>query len=422
MLPSGWELDMNASRVVVVGAACAGLTAAESLRRSGWEGEIVLVGDEDGAPYDRPPLSKAFLMDPGATDVALRPSDAVDQLNLRHFSGISATRLNVDTRTIETTGGTFEADGVIVATGVRARKLSWLDGDRRVRYLRTKHDATLLSSDLAAGPGSLVVLGGGPLGLEAAVSAAALGWRVSLVEAGPQIMPTMLGSGLADRVVAHHRSRGVDVRTSAMAVGLDGSGLQLASGDLLPADLCLVAVGAVPNTEWLADTPGLRIEDGLVCDEFGEAAPLVYGAGDVARWLHPGYGRLVRLESRTNAVRQAMTGARNLFAAMLGEPEKRAHYAPEPFFWSDQGELRLKAYGDIGGSDRIDVDGGQEGAVTLFVDHEEALIGFAFLGVPMTIMGGLRQAIASRRSLDDVLAELSGFAVQPPTRTRRTAA
>lgn len=413
---------MSASRVVVVGASCAGITAAEALRRSGWEGDIVLVGDEAGLPYDRPPLSKGFLGDPDGTNIALRTSEAIEALELCRLSGVSATALEVDTKTVVTTEGTFEADGVVIATGVRARRLDWLQDVSQVRYLRNVDDATRLSRDLRTRRGALAVLGGGPLGLEAAATAAALGWEVQLVEAGAQVMPTMLGPGLANRVVEHHHDRGIAIRTSVLATGFDSSGLHLSTGERLDVDLCLVAVGAVPNTEWLADTAGVTVDDGLACDAYGEAAPFIYGAGDVARWMHPEYGRLVRLESRTNAVRQAMTSAGNLASALAGAADQRSAYAPEPFFWSDQGELRLKAYGDVGGADRTDIDGGAAAGLTLFGGEGDVLVGFASLGAPMSIMADLRAAMAARRSLTDVIDDVSDFAVSPPSKAPQTVA
>ncbi|GAA4012884.1 NAD(P)/FAD-dependent oxidoreductase [Streptomyces plumbiresistens] len=413
---------MNASRLVVVGASCAGTTAAETLRRSGWQGEIVLLGDEEGLPYDRPPLSKSFLGDPLGTNVSLRTADAFVDLDVRYLPGVTAIGLDVGTRTVVTTSGTFESDGVVVATGVRARRLGWLGDDPRVRYLRTAHDATLLSRDLTERRGSLAVLGGGPLGLEAAASAAGLGWDVQVIEAGPQVMPAMLGPGLAERVVAHHLGRGIDIRTSVLASGLDASGLSLSTGERLDVDLILVAVGAVPNSEWLEGTAGLTVDNGVVCDAYGEAAPLVYAAGDVARWMHPDYRRLVRLESRTNAVRQAVTSARNLVAALSGAPDERSQHAPEPFFWSDQGELRLKAYGDVGGADRTDVDGGAGAGLTLFGGDGDVLVGFASQGASMNVVSDLRSAMATRRSISDVVNDLSDFAVSPPLRRREVAA
>nr|WP_296773442.1 FAD/NAD(P)-binding oxidoreductase [Rhodococcus sp. (in: high G+C Gram-positive bacteria)] len=396
-----------AGRVVVVGASCAGLMAAEGLRRAGWHDEIVLLGEELGLPYDRPPLSKSFLANSEDTEILLRQPEAFDSLNLRHLPGVSADGVEVATRTVSTDAGTFEADGVILTTGVRARRLEWLEHDARVRYVRTAEDGIALSRDLHGPRGTLAVLGGGPLGLETAATAAALGWKVHLLEAGPQIMPTMLGPGLAERVADHHRRNGITVSTSTTVTGIDSTGLELASGEHVDMNLCVVAVGSIPNTEWLVGSEGLVIDNGVVCDSYGAAAPNIYAAGDVARWTHSGFGRSIRLESRTNAVRQAMAVAKNLYCSLSGLSESCSEYSPEPFFWSDQGALRLKAFGDLGGSVRLDLAGDGSTGLTLFGDESGVLVGFSALGLPIGVVNMLRDSMTQRRSVTENFTELT---------------
>ncbi|MEU6782760.1 FAD-dependent oxidoreductase [Nonomuraea angiospora] len=333
------------NRVVIVGASAGGLAAAESLRRAGFEGVITLVGDEPRPPYDRPPLSKQLLSGRWApAKLALRPAADLDALGLELRLGLPATGLNPSRRHVMLADDTrVPYDTVIIATGVRARRLPGTDGLAGVHTLRTLPDALALKERLRPGR-HLLIVGAGFVGAEVAATARALGVRVTLLESGPVPLGQAVGEEAGRFLTRLHHEHGVAVHTGAMVteiLGAEGAvtGVRLADATVLPADDVLVAVGSAPNTEWLAGS-GLAVDDGLVCDEFCSAAENVYGVGDVARWHNPLFGTAMRIEHRTNAAEQGMSVARNL----LGEPRP---FAPVPYFWSDQYDAKIQAYGHL---------------------------------------------------------------------------
>lgn len=226
-------------------------------------------------------------------------------------------------------------------TGVRARRFPGQDDLAGVHVLRTLDDALALRCDLLAGR-RLVVVGEGVLGSEIAATSRTLGLEVAL--AGPLAAPMALQVGpLVSGVLAElHTGRGVRLRRREGVIGLTGeggrvAGVRLASDEVLPADVVVVAIGAVPATEWLADS-GLGLGNGVVCDARCRAADGIYAVGDVARWHHEGLGELIRLENRTNATEQAMAVA----GAILGEDQP---YTPVPYFWTDQYDAKLQVHG-----------------------------------------------------------------------------
>ncbi|MFH8616323.1 NAD(P)/FAD-dependent oxidoreductase [Streptomyces sp. NPDC017979] len=336
---------MTLSRVVVVGASAAGLTAAETLRREGFAGELTVIGDEHRLPYDRPPLSKQVLSGNWEPErVALRRREALDALGARWLLGRRAMALDVAARTVTLADGDAAPyDGLVIATGVTARRLPYGHRLRGVHVLRGLDEALALRAALGDGP-SLVIVGAGFLGAEVAAVARGLGCRVTLVDPLPAPMVRQLGSAVAERVAELHRANGVDLRCGTSVAGLterDGAvtGVRLGDGTHLPADLVLVAIGSVPAVDWLRDS-GLPLGDGVLCDEFCSVAPGIVAAGDVASWTHPAYGRM-RVEHRMNATEQGVAAARTL----LGE---RVPFAPVPYFWTDQYDVKIQAYGRTG--------------------------------------------------------------------------
>lgn len=331
-------------RVLVVGASASGLTTAEALRRKGYTGALTVLGDEPHVPYDRPPLSKQVLAGEWEPDrAALRPEDVLAALGAEFVLGDPAVALDPATRTVRTESGReLTADAVVIATGVRARRLPGQDALAGVHVLRTLDDALALRGDLLAGR-RLVVVGEGVLGSEIAATGRGLGLDVTLT--GPLDAPMALQVGpLVSGVLADlHTERGVRLRLGNGVTGLtdDGAGrvagVRLGSGETLPADVVVVAIGAIPATEWLADS-GLRLDNGVLCDATCRAADGIYAVGDVARWHHEWLGRPVRLENRTNATEQAMAVA----AAILGDDRP---YAPVPYFWTDQFDAKLQVHG-----------------------------------------------------------------------------
>lgn len=335
---------MNApSSVLVVGASVGGLAVAEALRREGYAGRLTLLGAERHLPYDRPPLSKKVLsgaMEPGRTQ--LRPEAALAKLEAELILGDPAVRLDVGAREVGTASGrSLRADVIVLATGLEPRRLPGQDRWAGVHVLRTLDDALALRADLLAGQ-RLVVVGDGVLGTEIAATARGMGLAVTL--AGPQSAPlaSQLGPLVGGYLASLHADHGVELRLGVGVddlVGADGrvSGVRLANGEVLPADVVLVAMGSRPAIGWLAGS-GLRLADGIVCDSRCQAADGIYAVGDVARWHHEGLGTGMRLENRTNAVEQGMTVAANI----LG---KDRPYTPVPYFWTDQFDAKIQVHG-----------------------------------------------------------------------------
>ncbi|MEV3938201.1 FAD-dependent oxidoreductase [Glycomyces sp. NPDC049804] len=348
---------MNApASVLVVGASAAGLATAEALRRKGFEGRLTLLGAETHLPYDRPPLSKQVLSGEWTPERArLRPEAMLSELDIDLALGEAAVSLDAAKRQVKTDREReLAADAIVIATGVRPRALPGTAGLAGVHLLRTMEDALALQAELTASR-RLVVVGDGVLGAE--IAATATKRRASVTLVGPQAAPMelQLGADTAKALAALHTERGVGLRPG---VGVDGlvradgrvSGVRLATGEVLAADAVVVSIGSTPVTEWLAGS-GLRVENGVVCDAHCRAAEGVWAVGDVARWHHEGLGRPLRLENRTNATEQAGTVA----AGILGAA---AAYAPVPYFWTDQFDVKIQVYGLPGpGADTEVVEG-----------------------------------------------------------------
>jgi NADPH-dependent 2,4-dienoyl-CoA reductase/sulfur reductase-like enzyme len=329
--------------VLVVGASAAGLATVEALRRQGYAGRVTVLGAEPHLPYDRPPLSKQILGGSWKPERAqLRTPAALSALDTEFVLGDPAVRLDARARTVHTAAGrALTADAVVLATGLRPRTLPGQDGLAGVHVLRTLEDALALRADLAPGK-RVVVVGDGVLGAEIAATVCATGVPVTL--AGPQPAPLACQFGpLVSGLLAElHAARGVGLRLGSAVTGLvadDGrvAGVRLASGEVLPAGVVVVAFGAAPATEWLAGS-GVLCDNGVVCDSRCRAAEGIYAAGDVARWHHEGLDALLRLENRTNATEQAVAVAGNI----LGEDRP---YTPVPSFWTHQFDARIHVHG-----------------------------------------------------------------------------
>ncbi|MBP2330486.1 NADPH-dependent 2,4-dienoyl-CoA reductase/sulfur reductase-like enzyme [Kibdelosporangium banguiense] len=342
--------------VLIVGGSAAGLSTAESLRRKGYQGKLTVLGAERHLPYDRPPLSKQVLSGQWEPERAtLRPATALSELDVEFVLGDPAAGLDAATRTVHTESGRdLRADSIVIATGVRARTLAGQDGLTGVHVLRTLEDTLALRADLLAAS-RLVVVGEGVLGAEIAATARTLGLDVTMV--GPQLAPmaAQLGPAVACLLGDLHTDRGVRLRLGTGVTGLpsrDGRvvGVRLDTGEQLPADVVVVAVGGVPATDWLAGS-GLTVDNGIVCDSRCRAAEGIYAVGDVARWYDEHLGTLIRLENRTNATEQAAAVA----GTILGADEP---YTPVPYFWTDQFDVKIQVHGTVPtGADVTIVDG-----------------------------------------------------------------
>ncbi|GGK78046.1 NAD(P)/FAD-dependent oxidoreductase [Mangrovihabitans endophyticus] len=329
--------------VLIVGACAAGLATLEALRLRGYTGKVTLLGDEIHPPYDRPPLSKQILSGSWQPQRAsLRTAEALLALDADLRLGEPAVSLDVATRTVQAAdGSTYRGDAVVIATGAHPRRLPGSDGVAGVHVLRGLDDTLRLREDLEPGR-KLVVVGDGVLGCEIAATAVQLGVHTTL--AGPQRDPMQmqLGADIAARLRDLHHAHGVHLRlgtgvTALEAAGSRATGVRLATGEVLPADVVVVAFGAAPATSWLTGS-GLQTDNGLVCDSRCRAADGIYAVGDVARFQHERLGRSVRLENRTNAIEQAIVVAANI----LGEDQP---YAPIPYFWTDQYTVKIQVYG-----------------------------------------------------------------------------
>lgn len=342
--------------VVIVGAGLAGLTAAEALRAAQFTGPITLLGDEVCGPYQRPPLSKDWLLgDLAASSLALRDPEKLLRLQIDVRTGVAVA--SIDRQACHVVLGSGEVlpyAGLVLATGSRPRTLA-LPGANApgVLTLRSPADATLLSKGLArcaAQMQPLVVIGGGFIGLEVAATARSMGVAVTVLEAAPRLLSRALAPVMSDWFAHLHRSHGVQLLLGAAAeqleTGPDGwvRGVRLASGQLLPAGLVLVGVGTVPN-DALAQAAGLPCDRGIVVDACSRTAdPLIVAAGDCTVRRQPD-GSLLRLESVQNATEQAKGAA----AALLGQ---RRPFGTTPWFWSDQYGHKLQMVGLSAGADQ----------------------------------------------------------------------
>jgi len=336
--------DLN-SRVVIVGAGHAGGSAAAFLRQYGHVGPIVLIGDEPLLPYQRPPLSKAWLKgEADADSLQLKPSSWYEEAGVSLRLGGVATSINRGAKTVTLASGeTLPYDYLILATGARARALPIPGADLAgVLALRTAADAEALKS--ALGPGKrLAVVGGGYVGLEAAASAMALGGQATIIEREPRVLARVACETLSRFFQDYHGARGVSFVLDANVAGFDGedghvTGVRLADGSVIACDVALVGVGAIPNEE-LARDAGLDCTNGVVVDiEARTADPFVFAIGDLTHRPLPTYDRQFRLESVPNALEQAKQAA----AAIAGRPMPPHEI---PWFWSDQYDLKLQIAG-----------------------------------------------------------------------------
>lgn len=312
---------------------------AEALRRHGFDGDVLVVGDE--APYDRPPLSKQVLKGDWPADrAALMPPARMASLDAEIVTDRRAVGLDRAAKIVRfADGGTLTYDELVIATGAQPRRLPGTN-HAGIHELRTIADADGLRAAILEHQ-ELLVIGAGFIGLEVAATAVALGARVTVVEPLAKPLASRIGAHAAARLLRRHQEAGVDLRVGVGVrdIKADGKGtiVELADGTTLTSRAVCVGIGCAPGVEWLQDS-GLELDNGVVCDAFCQAAPNVWAAGDVARWYHEGIGRLMRIEHRTNAQEQGEAVARNILGA-------NAAFTPVPFFWSDQHGVKLQCAG-----------------------------------------------------------------------------
>ena len=391
---------MSEPGVVIVGAGHAGGTAAALLRQYGYEAPITIVGDEPVAPYQRPPLSKAWLK--GETDaeaLMLRPLTFYADHKIELILDVKVTAIHRAAKTVALDDGrTIAYDQLILALGSRARPLPIPGADLAgVLFLRSAADAETLKA--AIGPGKrLAVIGGGYIGLEAAASGRTMGADVVVLEREPRLLARVACETLSTFFQRYHEARGVTFELGAQAVAFEGeggklTGVKLADGRMIPCDEALVGVGALPNEE-LAKEAGLDCSGGIVVDTHARTSdPAIFAIGDVTHRPLPLYDRMFRLESVANALEQAKQAA----AAIAGRPPP----PPEVTWnWSDQYDVKLQLAGIAFDSDDILVRGDPATAkFAVFHLKGPVIRAVEAVNAPAEFMAA-RQLIGSQRPID----------------------
>src|SRR3954469_12020217 len=341
--------------ILILGAGQAAAQLAVSLRQGGHDGPIRMVSDEPYAPYQRPPLSKAFLKErPAAESLLLRgPSYWADH-KVEHALGTAAATVDRTRKLVALRDGrSFDYDTLVFATGTRARDLPLPGIDRAGVFSLRKIDDVRRLRPALDDARRIVIIGGGYIGLEVAAVMRQEGRDAIVVEAEGRVMKRVAGETISGFFDGLHRSRGVDIRLGCRLASIDGdsraTGITLSSGERIAADLVLVATGARANDD-IAKAAGLPCEEGIVVDDFARAAPDVYAVGDCVRFYSHRYARNIRLECVQNAIDQAKAAA----DAMLGKPKP---YDPVPWFWSDQYEIKLQITGLLDGFDASETVG-----------------------------------------------------------------
>ncbi len=397
--------------VVVVGASLAGLRAAEEIRHQGHAGPVLIVGDEIHAPYDRPPLSKQFLA--GTWDVLRihhHAPDQLDTLGLDFRLGMRATGLDPVGHSLALDDGSELAyDGLVIATGARARTLPHAEPAPGIRTLRTLDDCLGLRADLAAaGEGArVVVIGAGFIGAEVASTCHGLGCVVTVVEALATPLARVIGEAMGTACAGLHLDAGVALRLGVGVTSIVGGRpggspftVHLSDGSAGEGDVVVVGIGVDPAVDWLTGS-GLTLDDGVCCDERLFAADRVVAAGDVARWHHRGVGTDLRLEHWTNAAEGGPAAARNLLAgSKAAEP-----YAPVPFFWSDQYGAKIQMIGRPDPDDEVVVVDGsvEERKLVALYRRGDRLAAALAISRPRQLMG-YRPLLAAGASFAEALA------------------
>lgn len=374
------------ARTVIVGAGQAGCELASALAQQGQGGRIVLIGDEPWLPYRRPPLSKAFLAGEVGTDaLLLKPQAAYDKAGIECLTGVTVTAIDRATRSLQFADGRRLAYGKLaLTTGGRVRTLPLHGADRpNLHYLRNIADVQQLHEGFRPGR-RLVIIGGGYVGLEVAAVACKRGLQVTVVEALPRVLARVTAPEMSAYYEMVHRSHGVDIRTGIGVAALEASdrveAVVLADGTRLAADLVVVGIGLIPNTE-LAQAAGLAVDNGIVVDrQCRTSDPEIVAAGDCTHHDNGFLQRRTRLESVPNALEQARVAA----ATLCGKP---ADYGVAPWFWSDQYDLKLQMVGLSQGYDHLVLRGQPaEHSFTVFYLQEGRILSVDTVNRPQEFM------------------------------------
>jgi 3-phenylpropionate/trans-cinnamate dioxygenase ferredoxin reductase component len=354
---------VNGDPIVLVGGGLAAGTAVRELRSQGHDGPIVLLAAEQHLPYERPPLSKGYLLGNDPLESAFVNDQAwYDEHDVDLRLGVPVDSLDPSAHTVRAGGDDLTYAGLLLATGARPRHLGLADeSGAEVHYLRTMEDSTALKDQLVEGA-RIGIIGGGWIGLEVASAARRAGAEVTVLEALDQPLLNVLGDEVAALFARLHREQGVDLRTGVrieeIAAGSDGATIGLAGGDTLTVDRLVVGVGVEPVTE-LAAAAGIATDNGILVDaSLRTSAPDVYAAGDVANVDHPVLGHRLRVEHWDTAIKHGTVAATNLAGGGAVADDL-------PYFFTDQYDLGLEYVGHPGpeGFDRVVITGDSDGPV-----------------------------------------------------------
>jgi len=381
--------------IAVVGASLAGLSSARALRAQGFDGRLVLIGDEPHRPYDRPPLSKEFLAGKMLVgDLALELDD--EDLNAEWLLGARAAGVDLAERSVVLADDRrVRADGLVIATGASARTVPGAEGLPGVYTLRTLDDAVALKAALQPGR-RLVVIGAGFIGAETAATAHLLGLDVTVVEAMSTPLAGPLGVEMGAVLARLHADNGVALLCGVGVRRFTGrgqvEGVELADGGVLPADLVLVGVGARPNVDWLLGA-GLELGNGVLCDSGGQTSvPGVVAVGDCAAWYDRRLGRHHRVEHWTGAVERPKRAVASLLSG-----DSAGQDAAPAYFWSDQYDARIQFAGHAQGADAVTIEAGDPASGSFLAVYRREQDPVAVLG-----MNQVRLFTRWRRALNAV--------------------
>ena len=416
--------------IVIAGGGLAAVRTAEQLRKSGYQGPVVVVSDEQHLPYDRPPLSKDVLNDSGKgvgdviADVTLKPAEFYSDNDIALLRGAAAGSLDTAARTVTLADGmVLDYDELVIATGLVPKRIPSFPDLAGIRVLRSMDDALDLREH-AASARRAVIIGAGFIGCEVAASLRKLGVDVVLVEPQPAPLAGVLGQRIGELVARLHRAEGVDVRTGVGVAEVFGTGgqersdsgeehggqersdsgeenrdhvaaVELTDGSVIDADLVVVGVGSRPATDWLVGS-GVSLDNGVLCDEVGRTSePHVWALGDVASWRDAG-GHQVRVEHWSNVADQA----RVLVSAMLGQDAPSVVVVP--YFWSDQYDVKIQCLGEPQAGDEVHVVEDDGRKFLAYYERDGVLTGVVGGGMPGKVMKA-RAKIAAGAPISDVL-------------------
>lgn len=391
---------MSNETIVIVGAGHAGGRAAQAMRAAGFEGAVILVGEESYQPYERPPLSKELLQtDDGLERARLHDPAWYQEHDVELLTGAKATAIDTGGKAVSLAdGGTLTYDKLLLTTGARVRELPISGADLpEVHYLRDYDDTQAIRARLTP-EARVVVIGGGFIGLECAASARSRGCAVTVLEAADRLMGRAVAPEIGKHFEEIHRSHGVDLRLGAKIVEIDGYGkvasVLLEDDEPVPADVVVIGIGILPNVE-LAEEAGIACENGITVDEFGRTSDSnVWAAGDVANQPNAFLSRHVRLESYQNAQDQAMAVARNMVS------DAPTPYEDSLWVWTDQYDVNLQMLGMPTGYEELVWRGAPgSGTFTLFYMKGGKIVAVNTVNSGRD-MGACKRLIATGKAFD----------------------